>query len=261
MRSLLIVLLSCVTASAADLYLYHDPLCPSTHDRLFYEAVAEPMPSLRKRLPDHQPMRDYLAELSAARQELRSLGNVTIQTRDEARLKFDQPTPSYALSAYEPPRSITPEAFLHPVLIVRHLCYLSRIADLGMERRGFAYYDPDDAPRECKWLEWRMVSTCEYPLADLRIVEELEVLTPKVPPVPAVDVPRPYRMCVLTYGCDADGDEWCVTERYEIQYDATMGELLRGLDHGSGIVMQEPCEPEPEFELPIGPPAPVLRRE
>lgn len=226
-------LLICAASSTADVWVYHETVAPSTHDRLLYEALAEPIDSLRERWPDHEPMRRYIAELEQARQDLRSLGEVTIQTRDEARLRFDQLTPSYALYAHEPPRSLHPEAFLHPVLIVRHLEYLSKLADLGKLHR--TNLESEDDTGFNRFVEWRVSSVVETEHnGGLTQTETVERMVPRLCPVPLVPLPEAPHRITVEWHCRKHR-AW-YTECEERRVGADESALLHVIDMGSGII-------------------------
>lgn len=235
LEALGLILLACSPATAADLWLYHDDLVPSTQDRLLVEAVCEPIDSLAARWPDHEPMRQYLAELEDARQELRSLGEVTVRSRDEANLHWKIPCPSLGLSEHEPPRPIIDEAFLHPLLIVRHLIYVSTIADVAAER--FPRVPQKWLSGDCRWVYWKIVSRVTMDGAGLTTTETVMRMVPWIEPVPAVDLPEPPLMLTLEWSSP------CINGRLAQSWTRCCGgkpdDYLRALGVGTGIVRED----------------------
>lgn len=216
----------------ADIWVYREP--DDYHDtksELLYEALCEPIESLSARLPDHEPMRKYLKELQKARDDLRALGEVTVKTRDEARLYWEVPCPSLGLTEYETPRPIIEDAYLHPVLIVRHLEYISKLADLGNKEQAgrFPYLTGLD-----KFVEWQTVMVTVTDYEGLQQTETLERMVPRIEPVPAIDMPEPPVRISVEWHSRHKRAWYTDSDRRVVGGDTQ--EWLRALDGGQGII-------------------------
>lgn len=233
MRMIIATLVLCCRANAADLWLYAESTgVQCTRSRLLTEALCEPMESLSGRLPDHDVMASYLDELQAARDELHSLGTVTVRDRDSARLHWECETPSYGLSAYETPRPLHPECYVHPLGIVRHLIYLSRIADAVLD--GEPWADSHSRPKANAWLEWRKVSRVNVTFGNLEQTEEIDLLLPRIEPAPAVNTEPPVRVSIRWRSTASDKSAVSITRYCGGCHRAQ----LEAVDMGSGIILR-----------------------
>jgi hypothetical protein len=223
----LLFLIQCLSIGS-DLWIYVEtPRTDCAASRQVTQALVTPIEELAAERPDTAAVRDYLAELHQAREDLHAAGTVTVQTRDECRLHWSRPCPSWALSEYAEPRPVNEDALLHPVLIVRHLEYLSRLADQnaddinGATSRLTCFVLPTH-----HWLRWACFSKTE--------AEELHVSRPHLMPRPCSRIDWPWRMRVTTPYLNEQGS---VRETVEMRYGgATADEVFRALDAGTGIL-------------------------